>query len=127
MQDEVTQAADLLTKAIGDISAALTMAGKADKITEWTAPYVAAVNAMDEQAERDTLARMEWRDIESAPKDWTDVLVFSPEHEGFNCGGVFSAFYDTDEACWFTHAPGHNIRLNPTHWMPLPPAPVVGQ
>ena len=59
MQDEVTQAADLLTKAIGDISAALTMAGKADKITEWTAPYVAAVNAMDEQAERDTLARME--------------------------------------------------------------------
>ena len=41
MQDEVTQAADLLTKAIGDISAALTMAGKADKITEWTAPYVA--------------------------------------------------------------------------------------
>lgn len=80
-----------------------------------------------QQAERDTLARIEWRDIESAPKDWTDVLVFSPEHEGFNCGGVFSAFYDTDEACWFTHAPGHNIRLNPTHWMPLPPAPEAGQ
>ena len=64
-----------------------------------------------------------WRPIEEAPKDWTDVLVFSPEHEGFNCDGVFSAFYDTDEAGWSTHGPGHSIRLHPTHWQPLPTPP----
>lgn len=65
-----------------------------------------------------------WMGIESAPKDWTDVLVFSPEHEGFNCGGVFSAFYaEGEENCWFAHGPAHNIRLNPTHWQPLPSAP----
>lgn len=72
-----------------------------------------------QQAERGEV----WRPIETAPKDWTDVLVFSPEHEGFNCDGVFSAFYDTDEAGWSTHGPGHSIRLHPTHWQPLPTPP----
>ena len=64
-----------------------------------------------------------WRDIGSAPRDWDDVLVFSPEHECFNCGGVFSAFYGTDRRGWFTHGPSEAMRLNPTHWLPLPPAP----
>ena len=66
----------------------------------------------------------EWQPIETAPKAWDDVLVFSPDHEGFNCGGVFSAFYSPDDKHWFTHAPGGNMALNPTHWMPLPAAPV---
>lgn len=66
---------------------------------------------------------MEWKPIETAPRDWTDVLVFSPEHEGFNCNGVFSAFCDTDTGEWITHASGGNMRLEPSHWMPLPPAP----
>lgn len=39
--------AALLTKAIGDITVALTWAGKSGKIEEWTAPYVAAVNQFD--------------------------------------------------------------------------------
>lgn len=39
--------AALLTKAIGDITVALTWAGKSAKIAEWTAPYVAAVNQFD--------------------------------------------------------------------------------
>jgi len=44
--------ADLLTKAMGDISAALIMAGKQDKIAKWTAPYVKALNAFDAEAEQ---------------------------------------------------------------------------
>ena len=39
--------ADLLTKAIGDITAALILAGKKDKIAKWTAPYVEALNEYD--------------------------------------------------------------------------------
>lgn len=42
---------DLLTKAVGDITAALIMAGKEDKLREWTAPYIEAINAYDAQAE----------------------------------------------------------------------------
>lgn len=38
---------DLLTKAVGDISAALVMAGKEIKIAAWTAPYVEAINHAD--------------------------------------------------------------------------------
>ncbi|MGH6746560.1 hypothetical protein [Novosphingobium sp.] len=39
--------ADLLTKAVGDITAALILAGKEDKIARWTAPYVEALNGHD--------------------------------------------------------------------------------
>ncbi|BBD98078.1 hypothetical protein SAMIE_1015790 [Sphingobium amiense] len=39
--------ADLLTKAVGDITAALIMAGQQNKVSEWTAPYVAAINEHD--------------------------------------------------------------------------------
>lgn len=42
-----SSAADLLTRAVGDIAAALTLAGKEDKIADWTAPYVAAINHAD--------------------------------------------------------------------------------
>jgi hypothetical protein len=43
--------ADLLTKAVGDIFAALTLAGKADKFSAWTKPYVDALNGHDEKSE----------------------------------------------------------------------------
>lgn len=39
--------ADLLTKAVGDITAALILAGKKEKIRAWTAPYIAAINQAD--------------------------------------------------------------------------------
>jgi hypothetical protein len=41
---------ELLTKAVGDIAAALTMAGKDALIQRWTGPYVEALNAHDEAA-----------------------------------------------------------------------------
>jgi hypothetical protein len=43
----VGEGIDLLTKAVGDIAAALTMAGAEAKINGWTAPYVAAINRAD--------------------------------------------------------------------------------
>ena len=101
-----------------EFDAADVRAGRWDSTTGLQA-FAKFEQSIRHQAERGEA----WRPIETAPKDWTDVLVFSPEHEGFNCGGVFSAFYDTDDACWFTHGPGHNIRLHPTHWQPLPTPP----
>lgn len=51
---------DLLLKAVGDITAALIMADKQDKIAEWTAPYVAAINEADARlAERPAVKPME--------------------------------------------------------------------
>lgn len=44
---EIAALVDLLTKAVGDIVAALIMAGKHDKAEDWTAPYIGAVNAHD--------------------------------------------------------------------------------
>lgn len=65
----------------------------------------------------------EWQSMDSAPQDWTDVLVYSPDHEDYNCGGRFSGFYDPESGQWLTHQPGGNMPLNPTHWRPLPSAP----
>jgi hypothetical protein len=45
--DGVAVWSNLLTKAVGDISAALILAGKQDKIQAWTAPYVEALNQFD--------------------------------------------------------------------------------
>lgn len=40
--------ADLLTKAVGDITAALIMADKEASVEAWTAPYVEAINRADD-------------------------------------------------------------------------------
>lgn len=39
--------ADLLNRAVGDIAAALILAGKQAKIAKWTAPYIHALNDFD--------------------------------------------------------------------------------
>lgn len=58
---------------------------------------------------------MEWRDIDSAPKDGTEVLVtevvYSP----------FVAYWSGTFKRW--SAEGSHDYCSPTHWMPLPPPP----
>jgi Lar family restriction alleviation protein len=46
--------ADMLTKAVGDISTALTIAGKQGKIAAWTKLYVDALNEHDARARQTT-------------------------------------------------------------------------
>lgn len=48
--NETEGMADLLTKAIGDITAALTLAGRVSLVARWTAPYVEVLNEFDEKA-----------------------------------------------------------------------------
>lgn len=56
---------------------------------------------------------MDWQPIESAPKDGTTVLVWSPTH------GAFVAWNKGHG--WHTE-PGVYVR-RPTHWMPIPEPP----
>lgn len=80
------------------------------------------------QAERETLARMEWRDAakDAAPKDGTRILVR-------NDRGTFTVEWDEDciNGWWVCPDGKHDDRplrgSEPTHWMPLPPAPEAGQ
>lgn len=77
------------------------------------------------QAERETLARMEWRDIESAPsasgKEQNNLRVIV-------IGGIFqeATIVLADGEFWRMRAK-EGAKAAPTHWMPLPPAPEAGQ
>lgn len=78
----------------------------------------------------------DWRDIDTAPKDGTELLGFVPEFdapywwclepEGTVSGRMVIRFYDKD---WVSLAAGESfgelvpIRVKPTKWMPLPEAP----
>ena len=67
------------------------------------------------------MGNVEWQPIETAPKDGKEVILFAaPRHYGIGfftecpremVGGPL--FWDWD---W-----GHQ----PTHWLPLPPPPIV--
>jgi hypothetical protein len=65
---------------------------------------------------------MEWQPIETAPKDGTDILMY-----GEDVGIAAGCYYTREEAgCfagWFGTCADGRVNVNPTHWMPLPPAP----
>lgn len=90
-------------------------------------PIKAIMKALQAGAEGRIL---QWQPIEAAPKDGTNVLLYGqysgdaefPEYYGgirvgwwddyWTCGS-YGAYYEVSES----------IRMNPTHWMPLPTAP----
>lgn len=60
-----------------------------------------------------------WMPIETAPKDWSDVLLHVPDLESdwrTECEGYF----DADAELW--RAPAFDV-VTPTHWQPLPKPP----
>lgn len=63
------------------------------------------------------LEAQEWRDIESAPKDGTRVLLFVPPY-----GPSTGHFEDSSLSVphWIMHSV-LNKEANPTHWKPLTP------
>lgn len=71
---------------------------------------------------------MEWQPIETAPKDGTEVLLFTaipptgllayPEPQ------IVSGYFDVVDDEWCaTVANVFGPFVEPTHWMPLPEAP----
>lgn len=63
----------------------------------------------------------EWQDISTAPKDWSDVLLFDREYENDH-RMVFEGYYDAEENLW---RDSHGICVFPTHWRPLPAPPAL--
>jgi hypothetical protein len=56
----------------------------------------------------------EWQPISTAPKDESKILTFAPEY------GILINRWSAKHREWYTSPPAHE----PTHWMPLPEAPV---
>lgn len=123
MQDEVKQAdreaaarAGLELSRLTDRDAdALRQGGSWD---EWS--LVQAFARHRRQAERETLARMEWRDIESAPRDGSWFTAYWPV-QTFEDRVQTTRWLHDD--CRFVDASDFMDHIQPIAWMPLPPAP----
>lgn len=64
-----------------------------------------------------------WFPIETAPMDWTDVLLFDADYPN-DFRKVFQGYYDTDLGKWMSCSIGI-YALCPSHWMPLPAPPIA--
>lgn len=88
----------------------------------------------DQKTLRDefAMAALTWREIDSAPKDGTEVLVLiggDVVHHAYYDGPSDGAIYAGRPSVynWFSLSSGctHHDRLV-THWMPMPPTHDVG-
>jgi hypothetical protein len=59
------------------------------------------------------------RPIDTAPKDGSVILIYLPMHSSWTIGW----FYGPDCPFWWCGALGRIVE--PSHWAPLPPKPVV--
>jgi hypothetical protein len=69
----------------------------------------------------------EWREIDSAPKDGTPILIaqgddlavawFDTEYVWLRPGGAWISDYNRSDT----------YEYDPTHWLPLPTAPTTGE
>ena len=85
-----------------------------------------ALRELHSAVEQDIEARgssvTSWQAIETAPKDGTPFVAA-------NRFDAFRAFYDTGEEVWIAEESGQwfgQLRVPPTHWMPLPPVDAGG-
>lgn len=65
----------------------------------------------------------EWLPIESAPRDWTDVLLYLPdEDDGTGSQGVVKGWFSMKDGgfdCWMSYE-SNSGQCHPTLWQPLP-------
>lgn len=76
---------------------------------------------------------MKWMPIETAPKDGTHILLYGPrewdEMGRIDIGPIVGSWYQDPLGIekydgWFTVTSNpYSDRVQPTHWMPLPPPP----
>ena len=69
---------------------------------------------------------MAWRDISSAPKDGTEIILFGPQYQGEPPHRLmWFAAWDNSLDMWALE--GETIASPdwPTHWQPLPNPPKV--
>ena len=63
-----------------------------------------------------------WQSIETAPKDWIDVLLFVPDYPNDH-RKVLEGYFDADLECWRDADTSLRQEIFPTHWQPLPEIP----
>lgn len=95
---------------------------KGDDLFEWVFAHAAVYDQVATQLralEPDTVTG--WQDISTAPKDGTRVML---SYDDFVTTGRYWDAWNDGTADWFDDSDdvlcGY---LEPTHWMPLPPAP----
>lgn len=67
----------------------------------------------------------EWQPIETAPRDRTQILVWDGRDISIALSGSFGAWHGTIGGELVAEYDGYLTYLKPTHWMPLPNAPVL--
>lgn len=77
----------------------------------------------------------EWKDISTAPRDGTAIIITCAGSLGCNATNTYvAAFWDEEESlftddesgawvCYMDMTQEPQAPINPTHWMPLPPPP----
>lgn len=69
----------------------------------------------------------EWCHIDTAPKNFSDILLFLPESDEGEYGNrVTMGYWEVDEKVWIIPGLLNNELPYPTHWMPLPKPPITG-
>lgn len=69
------------------------------------------------------LAPEGWQDISTAPRDWSDILLYDPEQDR----EVFEGYFSCDDGGsneWLTAA---NQPCCPVRWRPLPEPPTLAE
>lgn len=84
--------------------------------TGWTSPYA---TASDLRALLTAAQGQEWRDIASAPRDFTEILATDGDETWIVMWERGAGWWNADH----TDAMPDGLRAEPTHWMPLPPPP----
>ena len=64
-----------------------------------------------------------WQPIESAPRDGTDVMAGRPVAFGWTPHPLRSRYIDGRWRAQFGERDWRSYDPQPTHWMPIPPAP----
>lgn len=67
----------------------------------------------------------DWKPIETAPKDHTEILVFEPGYGVLTAKQVGGSWYPSaQDQMAYDGSESLMSQVSPTHWMPLPAPPV---
>lgn len=117
----------LLGSVLRDIAAKMVAAGKADESHAIQQAERAVISRAIRAFANAGAAPEGWRQIETAPKDGSYILLAVPNHDGDMTVGHWDDAWSDDG--WWLLDDGKNFEIplrgkGPTHWMPLPAAPV---
>lgn len=66
----------------------------------------------------------QWQPMETAPRDWTNIILYDDERDPPVFEGYFS-MEDGGRNCWMENQGMGSEPVNPSRWMPLPAAPTA--